>query len=97
MRKRPAKRYPSRGGCSEGRVRTMPRPEDDHQLWDWELVATATRRTRHGPRTREAWVTHRPDGWYMIADHLTAPRGPYLAYDTAVSEARAVVREEQLW
>ena len=71
----------------------MGRPEDDHLLWVWEVVATATQRTRHGPRTLEARVAHQPDGWYMLATHLTVPQGPYLTYPAAVAAARAAVRE----
>ena len=73
----------------------MSRPEDDHLQWDWEVVASATRSTRHGPHTVEARVAHRPDGWYMLASHLTVPQGPYLTYPTAVAAARAAVREGQ--
>jgi hypothetical protein len=71
----------------------MGRPEDDHKLWEWEVVATDTRRTRQGPRTQEARVAQRPDGWYILATHLTVPQGPYLTYATAVEAARAAVRE----
>ena len=73
----------------------MGRPEDDHLLWDWEVVATATRRTRHGPHTLEARIAHRPDGWYLLATDLTVPQGPYLTRSVAVDAARAVVREGQ--
>ena len=71
----------------------MARPEDDHLLWDWEVVATATHKTRHGPRTLEGRVAHRPDGWYMLATDLTVPQGPYLTWPVTVAAAQAAVRE----
>ena len=41
----------------------MARPEDDRLLWDWEVVATQTQKTPHGPRTLEARVAvYAPQG-----------------------------------
>jgi hypothetical protein len=71
----------------------MGRPEDDHLLWDWEVVTTETRQTRHGPRTLEGRVARQPDGWYILATDLTVPQGPFLTYAAAVAAARAAVRE----
>jgi hypothetical protein len=31
----------------------MARPEDNHLLWDWEVVVTVTRSTRQGSYTVE--------------------------------------------
>jgi len=70
----------------------MGRPEDDHLLWDWEVVATATHKTRQGPHTVEGRVAHRPDGWYMLAADLTVPQGPFLTRPAAVAAAKAAVR-----
>lgn len=72
----------------------MGGPDDDYPLWHGEVVATTTWKTRHGPRTQEGRVVaHRPDGWYMLAPHLTVPQGPYLTYAVAVPATRAAVRE----
>jgi hypothetical protein len=60
-------------------------------LWDWELAATTTQQIWRGPRTYEAWVTQRPAGWYMIADHMKGPQGPYLTYALAADAARHAV------
>jgi hypothetical protein len=40
----------------------MARPEDNHLLWDWEVVVTVTRSTRQGSYTVEGRVARQPDG-----------------------------------
>jgi len=71
----------------------MGRPEDDHLLWDWGVVATATHKTRHGPHTVEGRVARQPDGWYLLTTDLTVPQGPFLTYAAAVAAAKEAVRE----